>query len=430
MTHYSKRERYSFGRHLVLNGLSLVGLVGVVAIQLPSGGHGIQALSALYGAAPHPGVSSGITWSMVPSVNPGPPTTMSTFSSLSCSGAGSCIAVGGSTYHSGLVANLAESWNGHALSLVPALEPGPSIDLSNVSCVASDLCRVLGFTANASVVFGTWRNRNSAKWSLIPGSSNVVIDSLSCPVTTFCTAVGFQKGGIERRTLVESWYGHRWSVVRSPNIGPSRDYYNLNGVSCTSRLFCVAVGTYGLQTGTKLVSSRTLIEIWNGARWTVASSPNRGPSTEFNYLNSVSCYSSDLCIAVGDYSDYGGVIERTLVEHWNGTAWSELSSPNRGGVYDANEFNGVSCPSREQCVAVGDYDTASGVQYRRPLVESWAGSRWALDAGASGGPSSDASLTSVSCATADSCAAVGYVRMEPSEPYQTLLERQATPKLH
>jgi hypothetical protein len=375
-------------------------------------------------AMPHPSVSSGVTWFVVPSINTGPATTWNTLSSISCGAATSCLAVGGTSYTSGAGANLAESWNGHALSLVPSLEPGPSLALSTVSCVLPDSCFVLGLTANDSTAFATWSDTKVSRWSLVPGENNTDLEALSCPAATFCTAVGLQNGGAERKTLVESWSGRRWSAVSTPNRGSSPNYDDLDGVSCASPRFCVAVGTWGLQTGIRPpASSKTLVEVWNGARWSVVPSPNGGPPSDFDFLNGVSCYSPTFCVAVGSYTNYGGAIERTLVERWNGRTWSILSSPNPGGAYYAeDELNGVSCPSRHHCVAVGDYQTGPGDQFHKTLVESWSGARWTRDTSAAGGSPSDASLVSVSCATAASCVAVGDTRAGLSEPYETLVE--------
>jgi hypothetical protein len=377
--------------------------------------------------APHPSVSAGVTWSVVPSINPRPASTSNTLSSVSCVSATSCMAVGETDYKSGAVVNLAESWR-RSFYLVKVLQPGPSVALGNVSCVSSDSCFVFGLTANAITAFANWRNARVTKWSLLPGGNNIDLRALSCPAATRCVAVGFGGQGTLRKTLVESWSGKRWSVARSPNRRPSHDYDDLNSVSCASPRFCVAVGTYGLQIRTRLSSSKTLVEMWNGTRWSVVPSRNAGLPSDFDFLNSVACYSPTFCIAVGSYANYGGSIERTLVEHWNGRAWSIMRSPNRGGVYGAeDELNGVACSSPHQCVAVGDYQTGPGDQFQETLVESWSGARWTLDTSAVGGSPSDASLVSVSCATGASCVAVGHIRAGLSQPYQTLVEMERAP---
>lgn len=403
-----------------------LGAIATVAMTLMLAGWSGSSAYEAKTRTSHRAVSSGVEWSVVPSINLGSASTSNTLSSVSCVSATSCMAVGETDYKSGAVVNLAESWR-RSFYLVKVLQPGPSVALGNVSCVSSDSCFVLGLTANAITAFANWRNTSSTKWSLLPGGNNIDLVALSCPAATRCVAVGFGGQGTLRKTLVESWSGKRWSVVGTPNRGPSHDYDDLNSVSCASPRFCVAVGTYGLQIRTRLSSSKTLLEMWNGTRWSVVASRNAGPPSDFDSLNSVACYSPTFCIAVGSYANYGGAIERTLVEHWNGRAWSIMRSPNRGGVYGAeDELNGVACSSPHQCVAVGDYQTGPGDQFHETLVESWSGARWTLDTSAVGGSPSDASLVSVSCATAASCVAVGDIRAGLTEPYQTLVEMQRT----
>jgi hypothetical protein len=73
-------------------------------------------------------------------------------------------------------------------------------------------------------------------------------------------------------------------------------------------------------------------------------------------------------MAVGTYLDGLGA-QRTLAESWDGTRWSLLPSPNRGNTGDGNALFGVSCAVPGACMAAGDF-------YRRarsalvPLIES------------------------------------------------------------
>ena len=66
-------------------------------------------------------------------------------------------------------------------------------------------------------------------------------------------------GRVVVTTLAESWNGTTWSIVPSPNTGPTVSA--LQGVSCATATACIAVG-YS-QTKTRALSS-TLIESWNG----------------------------------------------------------------------------------------------------------------------------------------------------------------------
>ena len=77
----------------------------------------------------------------------------------------------------------------------------------------------------------------------------------------------------------------------------------------------------------------------------------------------------DELLAVGTRSGSGN--DGTLVERWNGTAWSIMTSPN---IADRdNKLAGVSCTSVTSCFAVGEYALNSAVHPRNTLVERWNG---------------------------------------------------------
>jgi hypothetical protein len=79
-------------------------------------------------------------------------------------------------------------------------------------------------------------------------------------------------GGVWR---FESWNGNRWTIVKSPNTSTS-DSNSLYEVSCLSSSFCTAVGVYyGPSTSDYY---QTLIESWDGRRWTIVPSPNPPPT--------------------------------------------------------------------------------------------------------------------------------------------------------
>jgi hypothetical protein len=114
---------------------------------------------------------------------------------------------------------------------------------------------------------------------------------------------------------------------------------------------CTAVGGY-----VAAATARTLVESWNGTAWSAVPSPAKG------VLEGVSCVSASACTAVGE----GGA--GTLIESWNGTAWSVVPSPFKGmGGF----LSGVSCVPGSGCTAAGNYaKTVNGIEGQRTLVES------------------------------------------------------------
>ncbi len=176
-------------------------------------------------------------------------------------------------------------------------------------------------------------------------NSDDVLYSVSCVSLSECVAVGRSNTGSAYETLVMVWDGVEWLIVSSPNAGTIDDA--LRSVSCVSVSECVAVGyTY---TGNRVYE--TLVEVWDGAEWSVVSSPNAG--TIIDQLFSVSCVSASDCVAVG--STETGSATETLVMVWDGIVWSIVSSPNAGTTFD--RLSSVSCVS--DCVAVGRTETGN-----------------------------------------------------------------------
>jgi hypothetical protein len=168
--------------------------------------------------------------------------------------------------------------------------------------------------------------------------------------------------GLYGKTLIERWNGTSWSIVPSPNPGDATDS-GLLGVSCVSVTNCTAVGRYLLGEDSP---SKTLVERWNGTAWRVVGSANR--SAYFNVLTAVSCGSATSCFAVGSSADGQTTPQATLVESWNGTAFSIVPSPNPPGS-TRNFLKGVSCASAANCHAVGGYEARAS---RYTLVERYA----------------------------------------------------------
>jgi hypothetical protein len=82
----------------------------------------------------------------------------------------------------------------------------------------------------------------------------------------------------------------------------------LGGVSCTSAINCVAVGYYTNGSGVY----QTLIETWDGTAWSITSSPDPGPTGTSDNLDAVSCTSSMSCMAVGTPNE--GATTQTLID--------------------------------------------------------------------------------------------------------------------
>jgi hypothetical protein len=169
----------------------------------------------------------------------------------------------------------------------------------------------------------------------------------------------------------------------------------LSAISCRTGSDCTAVGDFD-----DALSERPLAEHWDGSVWSqqTTPSPTSGLPTR---LLAVDCRWS-ACIAVGSSGTH------TFAARSNGSTWSTLPTGFTG------EFTGVSCTSATYCIAVG----ANGQQ---PISSRWTGSVWqSVDMPAP--LNGDSSFAAVSCAATASCEAVGSVLNVNTQQSTTLLE--------
>jgi hypothetical protein len=177
---------------------------------------------------------------------------------------------------------------------------------------------------------------------------------------------------------------------------------DLGAISCTRPTACLAVGTRG--------PSAPVFAIWDGSGWhagTMHATPSQAQQAS---IAGVSCPSADNCVAVGDYA-YGitakpssAYRDKTLAEQWNGHSWRLLSTVD---VSHIDALTAVSCASAGNCTAVGANEG------RYPLAEHWNGSTWRVEPVPTVSSVGYLRLTSVSCPAAASCVAVGTYQTKP-----------------
>jgi hypothetical protein len=136
-------------------------------------------------------------------------------------------------------------------------------------------------------------------------------------------------------TLIEHWNGSRWSVIQSPN--PSSSVNVLNAVATVSANDVWAVGFAA--NGTNPI----LILHWNGATWSVI--PNPTSPMPLNNLSALAVVTANDVWAVG--TGKIGDEDATATLHWNGTAWSFVPSPNVGPEVDNSLFGAAAVASND-----------------------------------------------------------------------------------
>jgi hypothetical protein len=319
---------------------------------------------------------------------------------------------------------LTEHWNGSIWSIVssPNTSAAPKNTLGAVTCVSASDCWAVGYyleniTAYDRTLIEHW---DGTAWAIVSSPNPIVaglnfLFGVTCASTSECWAVGYADSSNGYQTLIERWDGTSWSIASSPNTSGTQDNY-LRGVACTMGSDCWAVVYYQ--------SSRfqTLIQRWDGNAWAIVNSPN-ATAPDANLFSDVTCVSTSDCWAVGQYLLDNGY--QSLIEHWDGQAWTVVESPSTGaGQYNA--LFGVTCLSASDCWAVGyDYDNDSGTGSSQTLVERWDGTRWTVMASDNAPGMLNNHLLSVTCASRSECWAVGYSQRDnlTNGAFQALIER-------
>jgi hypothetical protein len=210
-------------------------------------------------------------------------------------------------------------------------------------------------------------------------------------------AVGYQQVGVNSQTLTEHWNGLAWTPVPSANPGGSSYDTGFAAVAVKSPADAWAVGSY--QDGS---ANQTLIELLSNGNWEQVSSVDPGGSTHVSLLNDVAISSAKNAWAVGEYKT--GTAFRTLIENWNGGTWVQVPSPN--GSASDNDLLGVTAISAKNAWAVGYSTTSHGLF--QTLVEHWNGTDWKrMPSPDPEGSSGSASLFGVAASSPSSAWAVG-----------------------
>ena len=293
---------------------------------------------------------------------------------VSCGSGSSCVAVG---------QDAAAQLDGTSWTLYPAVDPGRS--LLSVSCASSTNCRAVDNTGGVIGFDGT-------NWSgPVAGGPN--------RGAALSSAAARSGAGIDKKAYVTAatFDGTSWAAPQRVDLPPG----NLDGVSCSSTDFCVAVDTGGyalsfdgaawsapvqVDGGTALtavscVEPSTCVAVdaagralsFDGTAWSAPVTVDAGQR-----LTSVSCADPSFCVAVGA----DGKASR-----FNGIGWSSPAS-----LPGAAPLASVSCPSEVFCVAIdysGDATTFNGTGWAAGTVPSGSGA------------------TEVACVTASSCFAAG-----------------------
>jgi hypothetical protein len=298
----------------------------------------------------------------------------------------------------------ASSWK-----LVPSPNPGSANSIGGL--VAFSPNEVWGVGSASSSSYAGCKGRTlAARWN---GSAFVEVQA---PFTAMCAAVN-SVGGTStqdiwavgstnegRDTHLRHWDGTNWATVAGaaiqvpPSGGRRHRSTALYGITALSSTNVWAVGNAEYAD----FSNNTLVEHWNGSAWSLVPAAAATGST----LRAISAVSASDMWAVGSGGSSGSATFATLIEHWNGTQWSVVSSPNTNKL---NYLRGVSAVSTNDVWAVGDAvkDPFDGFSVYRTLIQHWDGKTWTIVPAPNVGPDNN-SLAAVAARSTNDVWAVGY----------------------
>jgi hypothetical protein len=357
--------------------------------------------------------------------------------SVSCASAGSCAAGGHYSdrhgHGQGFVASERHGRWSKAIEVpgLGALNRDGGADVSSVSCGAAGNCAAGGFFSDEGLPFDRptafIAAEHGGRWGKAVALEDGEVSSVSCASAGNCLAGGYAGPYFlvgDAFVVVER--AGRWGRVRlvpglralehggDPEIAGSW----ISSVACPSAGNCAVGGGYSDKNG----NNHGFVAVERHGVWDkaievpgLAALNKHGGDTR---VWSVSCGSAGNCAAGGYYTDSNGHYQGFAVLERNGAWGTAIEVPGLGALNKGNRaaVNWVSCGSAGSCVAGGAYAGGfvaparsgrlhgfvaverNGVWHRAIEVPGLA----ALSRGG------DAFVTSVSCASAGSCAAGGY----------------------
>ena len=174
--------------------------------------------------------------------------------------------------------------------------------------------------------------------------------------------------------LIEHLTGSGWKVISTPSVPDGAG--ELDAVTAVDAHNVWAVGSY---VGPNRGALQTLIEHWDGSAWSIVSSPNPDVSND-NSLHAV--------VAINSHDVWAGGLVGTflpqapLLLHWDGTSWSNQTGappPSRlFGRWVSASVYGLATTASGDVWAVGSVSDESGGDAAYTLAEHLSGASWSL----------------------------------------------------
>ena len=167
------------------------------------------------------------------------------------------------------------------------------------------------------------------------------------------------------------WNGGRWEIVPTPKPAGSGTQAQLRGVTAVSSNDVWAFG-FSANPSVPNGGYATLAEHWDGTSWTIVPTPNPPVVGPYGVsLNAVAAISANDIWAVGGSACCGSYGGAALLQHWDGWRWSIVAAPATTINWSASTRSGLAAVASNDVWAVGQYDSFH-----------WDGTAWSVVFGA------------------------------------------------
>jgi hypothetical protein len=225
-----------------------------------------------------------------------------------------------------------ERWDGTKWSVFPGpkFNTGDQPAIWDMTAVSpSDIWAVGSLLVSNSLLDALFEHWDGTSWTVQPGAFHGFFRAASADASNDVWAVGYNGNS----TFSEHYDGTNWTLVRTLNVGTGPN--SLQGVLALAPNNVWAVGFSASGTkpppGQFQIPTKTLIEHYDGTQWHVVPSPNVGPKSQYqsNRLLGITAVSPTDIWAFGSYfAASGSNVQSTLLLHWDGTSWTLAPCPN------------------------------------------------------------------------------------------------------
>jgi hypothetical protein len=296
--------------------------------------------------------------------------------SVACTGTGSCVAVGGYVYNRaghGQAFTAAESggvWARAQQVTLPANAARVTdATLGAVTCTSAGSCvAVGGYLDNSgrqelmavTESKGHWGRAVQVAAPRNAAASGGSLDGVSCWRPGNCLAVGTYADASQHvQALAVAESGGRWArateIAVPPNAGPDPGA-RLTGVACSATASCTAAGGYF----DKSAASHAMVVTGSPRGWARATEikPPRASGFLAPFLEGISCVAAGTCETAGSYIDNFAAVPMAvtrLAGAWQPATNVPVPANALTGMFRDAALLSVACLKGGRCTALGWY---------------------------------------------------------------------------